>query len=198
MHGGVGGGGREASPYPDRRDRRCLAQRRRGSQAAPSAEARSRAAYRRHQGGGQHRPDTGNVHQPLAGRVLPRQGQDLLVQGGDGLVDRAPLRPQALEQLAQGGAELLGTVLQERRQRLLERAPAALDRQPALEQEAPDLVDQRGAHADQPVARLVQRLHVELRRRLDRHGRERRSRPSAAAAPPHRSPRRRSGRSCAS
>ena len=33
---------------------------------------------------------------------------------------------------------------------------------PALQQKAPDLVDQRGALADQPVANAMQRLHVEL------------------------------------
>ena len=37
MHGGVGRGGAARLPYPDCRDRRCLAQRRRGSRRAPEA-----------------------------------------------------------------------------------------------------------------------------------------------------------------
>ena len=85
------------------------------------------------------------------------------------MVKRAPLRPQALDQLDQGGAERVRVVLQEPRQRLLERAPAALQRQTPLEQKAADLVDQPGAHGHQSVARPMQRLYVQLRRRLDRH-----------------------------
>jgi hypothetical protein len=93
----------------------------------------------------------------------------LLIQGRDRLIDGAPLRPQALDQPAQHGAELVRVGFEQARQRLLQAAPAACHGDRALEQKAPDLVDQRGAHPDQPVARPVQRRHVELRRRLDRH-----------------------------
>lgn len=137
--------------------------------AAAVVEPGSTTAHRRHQGSGQHRFDAGNGHQPSAGIVPPRQRQDLLFQRGDRLVDRTPLRRQTLDQPAQHHAECIRMVLEQAGRRLLQGAPAKRHGDAALEQKAADLVNQRRAHADQPVARPVQRLHVEPGRCLDRH-----------------------------
>ena len=65
-------------------------------------------------------------------------------------------------------------LVQQSSQCLLQIAPPLGGGEPALEQHGPELVDERRAFAHEPVARSMQRLHVELlgRLQLDKaHGR---------------------------
>src|SRR4051794_11080538 len=109
--------------------------------------------------------------QTASGRIVARHLGELVVQRLDARIEGAPLIEHVVEQTLNARAYLASVWLrrQDDRQRLEQAAAALRDYDPALEQDGADLVRQRGALSDQPVAHAMQNLHVELRLALERH-----------------------------
>ena len=112
------------------------------------------------QGGGDDRPDAWQLSKPAAGGVRAADSDDPRVELLDPSIDVAELIEEIGEDL---GCEVGQLSLGDRRRRLSRKAPRALrQHDPVLSQQSARVVDQRGAQVNQPLARTVQRLQVEL------------------------------------
>jgi hypothetical protein len=115
-------------------------------------------------------------------------------------VEAFPLVKEILHEGADPTAETGGVTLEELAYVVLEPAPSLRDDDAALEQQGPQVVDERGSLADEPLAGAVQGLKVGLRLALHGYMPFRGCAASTAlsvASPPRRLPLRRDHRSCA-
>jgi hypothetical protein len=119
-----------------------------------------------HQCGGDDRADTRQLGEPAAGRVRAADGDDPGIELLDPAIDVAELIQQVGEDLM---CEVGQLGLGDRRRRLSCKSPRTLGQYDAVFREQPArVVNQRGAQANQPLARTVQRLQVLLLGALDR------------------------------
>jgi hypothetical protein len=87
-------------------------------------------------------PMPGGGHQQARARVRPGDEQDVLIEGGDLVIQHLPLHAQPVKERAHQGTELVSR-LEHFGQGFGQRRAARRERDPALEQERPDLVDPR-------------------------------------------------------
>ena len=87
----------------------------------------------------------------------------------DPLVEPTPVTGQILDEPHHAGRQHIGWRGEDARQLGAQVALSLPHRNPALQQEGPDLIDDAGALADQPLAHAVQCLQVELIGGLGRH-----------------------------
>src|SRR6478735_1166294 len=126
-------------------------------------------ADRGHHRAGDHRPNPGHAHQPLATGILARDGFDLVRQTLDPLIEPAPVAGQIFDNAHHARRQDIWWRGQDARQLGAQEPLSLPHRNAALQQEGPDLIDNAGTLADQALPYPVQRLQVELIRGLGRH-----------------------------
>jgi hypothetical protein len=128
-----------------------------------------RLADRGDDGGGDKRTDTGDGNEPLADWVGIEDGFDPFIEQGEPVVERAELVAQRMESLLRHGREA-DEASRELFAQPDEEARDAFGADDAIFQEqATDLVDERGAMMDETFPDAMQRLEVLLIGSLDGH-----------------------------
>src|SRR5512133_539158 len=108
-------------------------------------------ADRGHHRAGDHRPNPGHAHQPLATGILARDGFDLVRQTLNPLVESVPVAGQIFDNAQHARRQDIWWRGQDARQLGAQEPLSLPHRNAALQQEGADLIDNAGTLADQAL-----------------------------------------------
>ncbi len=120
-------------------------------------------------GCGHDRADAGNLADTRTSWIAGRDPFQFIVQFFDLLLDKLPLTPQHVDQVAHPWCQVRFGVLQDVRHGGLEPRWLLCKHHPAFKQKCPQLVDHRRTARDQPIPNTMDRLQVQLIVCLDRN-----------------------------
>src|SRR5690348_16396211 len=137
--------------------------------AAKSRPRRNAAPLPIAAGGGDQRSKAGDPTQTLTALIFVTDALDFVRDGLDVDLGLLPLLPQPIQEPAQTWAQVLLGIFHHCAQVLAQVNGLCREGDAALQQEAADLIDQRGTALHQSIPNSVHGLHIELLLGLDLH-----------------------------